>query len=296
MFILTGSLPTSRLETTGIIPTSFRLWNTTFNSIQSTVNLDPYGNFLSLNFEPVEESLGSPTYFGRIYKVSIPFPVAEVDKAVSNGVSFNLIPDPSTISPASGYFTSNNIYLYANNQYPLVEANSINVTLWGYTTLPLPSNGTHTLDLSSWGTFTASQIIINGYLIKLAANPGSPQPGEFTQTGSTLTITVGTTYTFPSFARTLVNAVYTTTVPAPSWSVATFDLSSSGIVFPDQIDYLGHALAPITDSDALHEWGFFWHRPIATLILPVTTWIDALTPGSGSGAQVIGSTVYESDF
>jgi hypothetical protein len=296
MFVLTGSLPTSRLEPTGIIPTSMRLWNTTFDSIQPTVGLDPYGNFLSLNFEPVEEGLGTPTYFGRIYKVITPFPIAEVDKAVSNSVSFNLIPDPSTISPASGYFTSRNIYLYANNQHPLTASTDIDITLWGITTLPLPSNGTHTLNLSSWGTFTASQIVINGYLIKLAANPGSPQPGEFVQSGSTLTITVGTLYNFPSFTQVLVNVIYETTVPAPSWSVATFDLTSTGIVLPDQIDYLGHALAPITDADELHDWGFFWNRPIATLILPVTTWIEQLPTTPASGAQVINSTLYTSDI
>ena len=297
MFVLEGSLPATRETTTGLIaPTTFRLWNTDFDAIPASVALDPYGNFFALNFAPVEVGIGQPTYFGRFYKIATPFSIKEIETATSNSVTFNLIPDPSTISPASGYFTARSIFLYADTRYPLTVGNTIAINCWAVTTLPLPSSGVHTLSLSTWGTFTVTLVVVNGYVFNPAANPGSPVPGEFTQSGSTISLQVGTQYSFPSFTQVWVKGTYETEVTDPIFSVASFDLSEEGITLPDQIDYMGHALSAITDPDELHDWGFFWSQPVATLILPVKTWITPIDLVPGTGDQVINSIQYVSDI
>ena len=296
MFTLVGdSIPTTREQRTGLdAPAVFRLWQGNDQSAPPAFRIDPFGNFLQLNFTPVESGLGTPVYFGRLHQFTFDFTVLEIENGTHSGKTFNYTNDATEISPGAGYFYDTGCYLYADKgNWSVTTGGSMVFTMWGGVNLPFAINGIHVIDLSNWDSATVTAVKCYGINFTDAVNPLDPQAYEFVQDGDTLSLYPGTS-TFPAFSAVLIKVTLTKTISAPVLSVASFDLSRFGVELPDQLDWMGHAFEAAVNLKNLRQWQFLWKNPWATLLLPTTVWVTPETSPSGSGLQPISSTTYES--
>lgn len=239
-------------------------------------------------FDPVEEPMPSPLAVGYLYTWALPFTTASITQVGAEPVW------PNADDPRHGYgwHDSTRLLLYSS----LVTAGeAIAIKAVAQTQSPLPDQSfVYSLDISTWEDFTASKITSEGLTFNLAANPGAPVVGEFTQSGGAIALYGSATYRVRPFANLEIEGTWGTTVPTASAVMASYDVR--GLVdYLDRIDHLGVAFLPVQDPYAPAAGSFYYVHPRLTLVAPVavapalqTQLTQSQSLGSG-----LGSSTYE---
>lgn len=225
--------------------------------------------------------LGLPDYSGYLYKLTPGFTISSVQKLYTSTFEFTQAVSPYFAQPLNYWIYQDSIYLYAERS--LVQPGvDVNLNAVAQTTLPIPTNNTYTIDLSSWGTFTATQIYTAGNYFNPAVNPLSPQPGEFTLTSGALVLYGSGSIAPPAFSTADITLSTTFVDPViPTLTVATFDLTEEEVFYIDGADYLGIAFSRAPDPYAPRLNEYIWQVPYLNLFLDVRS----LSPAKRSVAN-----------
>jgi len=241
--------------------------------------------------------LGLPDYSGYLYKLTPEFTIVSVQKLSTTVSEFTAASSPYTTLPINYWVYGSSVYLYAERSivYPGV---SVSLNAIAQTTLPIPINNIYTIDLTSWGSFTPTQIYSAGVYFSSAANPSSPQPGEFKLVSGVLTLYGSSTISPPAFSTVDITLSKTFIDPViPYLAVVTFDLTEEQVFYIDGVDYLGLSFSPARDPYAPTLNQYIWQAPYLTAFMDVRS----LTPAKTSilartriGSQVVSTLTYNS--
>lgn len=113
--------------------------------------------------------------------------------------------------------------------------------------------------------FTVTGVEVASLMFKMAT--GTPQTGEFKQTGASLKL-YGSAYSYrpEPFSDLYLTGLQSLTVPTdPKLAIAVFDLLESGISIVDSMDYAGLNFIPSQNAYDPISGDFFWDRPRLTI-------------------------------
>jgi hypothetical protein len=202
-----------------------------------------------------------------LFELAPGFAIASVTSVSSGAIQFNSVTSPLKALPINYWVYANTVYLYADRS--LVGAsNTVVVNAVAQASIPAANSNTWTIDGSSWNTFTASLVSVAGINFNPAANPSSPQTGEFTQTSGVITLYGANTISIAALSTANITLTTTFASPViPALSVASFDLTPYGVSYVDGADYLGVAFAPTPNAYTPDLNQFFWLFPYLTLFM-----------------------------
>lgn len=262
-----------------------RLYHPTSQNLAPLFRFNVFG--LLLDTESVNSPLKTPDFAGLLYRMSLGF----LFQVLACG-SFRRIESPTKAAPLTMWGLDQDLYLYDAYQATLTAGEALTLDIQFERTIPEPEGNQYSIDLPD--TMTVTTVTATGLIFLPAEDAESPQPGEFTQAGTALTLYGSNEWQIrPADRCTIVAAVEVTTPEPLAWAL-TFDLSQTELEIVVAAEHLGGQYVTAQNPFAPQVGDLLWEKPFMTLIAPLSIGKpEVLSPSSAATANA-GSTIYTS--
>lgn len=226
-----------------------------------------FAQYQNPGFAPTGMTTPLPDYLGKLFRIDVGATISSASLVQQGQQQFGFTANPLAISPNRYWLDGTTLNLYGTTSQLAGDSLVLNGAIESVAFADEVTAGRYTVTLPTG--FVASQVLVQGLGFAIAANPASPVVGEFVQVGTLCTLTSTVEHEIADFSQAIVTGVGTYALPEPTLAIATFDLSGSGIVFVDGIDFHGIAFKPslVPANPAPND--FFWRSPLLTCFFDV---------------------------
>lgn len=266
-----------------------RLWNGSSRRMAPIFKFDRLAGYIPNTVEEVIIPISKPDYGGYVYKVPLSVTVTTVKSLTINSVSIPVVKDPIDCFPGSCWHDASRLVVIAAPGTPVGTGNSaVMVCEVQKPVIVDGSIGSITVDTG----LSVSKVVVSGLTFTAAVS--TPQPGEFTQNDTTITLTLGTGFNIPNAALATLTGSFTETLPVSQLSALFFDLSAYDSIVITGIDYLGIAFADSADRYKPVHGELFWNSKVLSLFVSNNSGSGLVMPHARmSGSSFAGTTSYE---
>lgn len=246
---------------------------------------DRYAIYLPGTADPEVIPLEAPDYGGYFYNIPLPLRVGQILSASVLTPNQN----PLTGIPGSIWHDEVRAVVFTHPGLGLNAGSTVNIT--ARILRPTFTSGTTTIAVESG--FTVSSIEAGG--LSFVLTTGDPGLGQFSQSGTVVTLGVGEGYNLPATILATLTGVFSVTLPSAEGIALGFNLSNAGLDSLDGVDFLGLAYAPSLDVYAPTVGDYFWDGNLLTLFSAIGSAANLMkAPNTLLGVGSSGSVSYES--
>lgn len=236
-------------------------------TIPPFVGEETFAGYPTGAFDVVDSLLGLPDFIGHYRQIVVPYDILQLHRFAFQDDSPLAVLEPMQVAPHTAWGNLNSLHCYTLKSAPIGESATIVIT----SRMRLGRADTFynfTLDISAFGD--ASILSATAGDFNFTPTGSTPRTGNFTQTGSTLTLYGDRDYATLAGSEVQIFLATEVAVPDPKSIVLTFNLSDRGISFLDNLDYLGVSCLPTQDIRYPQDFEFIWNDETlsATTFLP----------------------------